>query len=206
MQLKEIREKLPTVMAMDFVPIVKEIYPKFDFPLLSKVGQPQKYGVDLRKDALKAICTHFGVEEDPPKNKENRKMPCRIYGRLYESEYIELMGYIKEDGYSTMQDFLVCYLRKYIKQKRKERKSTVMKPIVGVNFKNSYTDEYYGRTYNYFCDIPVVLGDIVIAPTAKGESEAMVVAVEVHPASIDPHILEVLKTITTLAPEAPKEA
>ena len=73
------------------------------------------------------------------------------------------------------------------------------KPIVGVNYKSKYTGDFGGKTYNYFTDIELVVGGIVNAPTANGDSIAMVNEINVSESKIDKRILPLLKTITELA-------
>lgn len=73
------------------------------------------------------------------------------------------------------------------------------KTIVGVNYKNKHTGEFDGRTYSYFCDIEVKVGDLVKAPTTKGDSTARVSEVDVPESRIDMRILPIMKTITAFA-------
>lgn len=69
--------------------------------------------------------------------------------------------------------------------------------IVNVKYRDSLTGEYFGRSYSYFCDIPdVQTGDIVIAPTYKGDTEAQIVEVDVPESKVDERVLPLLKTIT----------
>lgn len=69
--------------------------------------------------------------------------------------------------------------------------------IVNVKYRDSLTGEYFGRSYSYFCDIPdVQTGDIVIAPTFKGDTEAQIVEVDVPESKVDERVLPLLKTIT----------
>lgn len=68
--------------------------------------------------------------------------------------------------------------------------------IVAINYKNK-SGHFGGRTYNYFCDVPgIQVGDIVIAPTATGESEAAITEINVPESRIDERIMPLLKTIT----------
>jgi len=78
------------------------------------------------------------------------------------------------------------------------------KVIVGVNYKNKKTGDFDGRTYNYFCEIDANVGDLVKAPTAKGDSLARINEVNVPESKIDLRILPLLKTITEFA-EAEEE-
>ena len=69
--------------------------------------------------------------------------------------------------------------------------------IVNVKYRDSMTGEFFGRSYSYLCDIPDVQpGDIVIAPTFKGDSDAQIVEVDVPESRVDERVLPLLKTIT----------
>lgn len=82
----------------------------------------------------------------------------------------------------------------------KERSFSVEnKTIVGVTFKSDKSGEFEGRTYSYYCDIPVVVGDIVVAPTSRGETVARVCEVDVPLSKVDMRIKPLMKTISTLA-------
>ena len=72
-----------------------------------------------------------------------------------------------------------------------------MTNIVSVQYESSEKPgEYRGREYSYFSVIPdLAVGDIVIAPTAKGESMAKVSAIDVPESKVDERILPFLKTI-----------
>lgn len=68
--------------------------------------------------------------------------------------------------------------------------------IINVKFKNKFSGEFDGNSYSYFCDInDVKIGDVVIAPTVHGESEALVCRVNVAESSVKRSILPLLKTI-----------
>lgn len=75
----------------------------------------------------------------------------------------------------------------------------MVRSIVGVKYKNKRTGEFDSATYSYFCELPVSVGEIVSAPTSKGDSIACVVQTDVPEGTIDPKILEVMKTITAYA-------
>lgn len=72
--------------------------------------------------------------------------------------------------------------------------------IVQVQFKNRHNDRFGGTNYSYIAEVPVSVGDIVRVPTAYGESEAKIVAVDL-PESALPRWLnpESLKRITVPA-------
>ena len=69
--------------------------------------------------------------------------------------------------------------------------------IISINYKERQGDGYDSRNYSYFCDIPDIrVGDKVIAPTYKGDRDAIVAEVDVPLSSIDPAIIPKLRTIT----------
>ena len=69
--------------------------------------------------------------------------------------------------------------------------------IINVQFQNKQTCAFSGRPYSYLCTIRnVAVGDIVIAPTQRGSSEARVCAVNIPMAAVAPPVRPLLKTIT----------
>lgn len=68
---------------------------------------------------------------------------------------------------------------------------------VNVQFRNRKTGEFSGHAYSFVCNIAgIAEGDVVIAPTAYGDSEAKIVAANVPESMIDAHIFPLLKEIT----------
>ena len=71
------------------------------------------------------------------------------------------------------------------------------KNIVTVQYQDKDNpDEYRGREYAYLTDIDLAAGDIVIAPTWRGDSVARVSAANVPESKVDERIMPLLKTIT----------
>lgn len=56
--------------------------------------------------------------------------------------------------------------------------------------------EYSGQVYTYACAIPVNVGEIVLAPTARGDTPAKVVSVSIPYEEINPKYRDSLRTIT----------
>lgn len=56
--------------------------------------------------------------------------------------------------------------------------------------------EYGGKTFTYNCAIPVKSGDIVMAPTFKGDTPAMVMGIGIPYEEINPEWRDNLRTIT----------
>lgn len=68
--------------------------------------------------------------------------------------------------------------------------------IINISYRKD-SGEYGIGKYSYLCEIPdVAVGDVVIAPTSKGDRAAKVVEVDVPESRIDERILPKLKTIT----------
>lgn len=121
------------IPAADMVAVVKELYPRFDKPLLSKVQRPELYGVDLRQDALNALREKYSTsavatdadaspEAAPSRSTahDDHRLKCRIMCRLEDDEYLELLRHIKQDGYHTMQAWLQAMVRRYLKRKNRK--------------------------------------------------------------------------------------
>lgn len=69
--------------------------------------------------------------------------------------------------------------------------------IVSINYKDRQGDGYDSRKYSYMCGLTDIhVGDKVIAPTCKGEREAIIVETDVPLGCIDPDIIPKLRTIT----------
>lgn len=99
----------------DMVELIQKQYPKMDKPLLSKVFNGGLYGVDLRPDAMKLLLEKYAPEEleKPKRKKENRRLCCRISGRLENDQYAALQQHLKANGYGTMQDWIADMVRNY---------------------------------------------------------------------------------------------
>lgn len=68
--------------------------------------------------------------------------------------------------------------------------------IVSVQFCGE-NGEPRGRTYHYLCDIPGVrVGERVIAPTVRGDNDAVISEINVPEGQIDSRIMQMLKMIT----------
>lgn len=109
------------ISSTDIVDTVKERYPKFDKPLLSKCKNGNVYGIDLRPDAMQELETKYIPEtaEKPRRKRDSsgHKLTCRIQCRLPDGQFDALQRYIRADGYKTMQDWMSKQVEKYLKQK-----------------------------------------------------------------------------------------
>ena len=111
----------------ELIGVLRERYPKYDKSLHSKVCSPEKYGVRLLEQAEQLLLEEFGTgPECSPQTgqgnavkRDKRRLPCRIYARLTESEYAALQQAIKASGCLTVQEYLRKLIRKDLK--RRER-------------------------------------------------------------------------------------
>ena len=84
-----------------------------------------------------------------------------------------------------------------------ETQISTMPLIVNVQFESkSDPGTYKGRAYSYFSKSPLVIGEIVTVPTAKGEGNAMVTAVDVAPDAVgcDLSLLKYVKVLEDTDP------
>ena len=68
--------------------------------------------------------------------------------------------------------------------------------ICTVQYHRPELDAFGGRTYNYYLGIDAKKGDEVVAPTAKGESRAIIVEADVPSERVPKEIRAKLKVIT----------
>lgn len=87
---------------------------------------------------------------------------------------------------------------------RGDERKVKMKSIVSVCFRRKDSEEFGGKAYSYFTELPLSVGDIVKVPTAQGESVAKVHETDIHESKVDERILPLLKTITEYAEESGK--
>ena len=77
---------------------------------------------------------------------------------------------------------------------------------IEVNFKRK-DGQYGGNVYTYNCTIPhIKTGDLVLAPTFKGDTPAKVVGIGIPYDEINPKYRDDLRTITERYEEAEPEA
>ena len=101
--------------AVDMVEVVREIYPKYDKYLHSKVENGKEYGIQLRPDATKELVQRFAPEIQAKPRKPNRRKPNRIYARLPDALYRQkLQQHLQSTG-QTAQDFIEGLIAQFFK-------------------------------------------------------------------------------------------
>lgn len=73
-----------------------------------------------------------------------------------------------------------------------------MNRFISVQYQKGTSSEFSNREYTYIDGIGLIVGDLVVAPTAKENRIAKVSRVGVPEDEIDKRILPILKTITML--------
>ncbi len=113
--LRELRRRVD-LPAKEAVPIIQALYPKFDKTMWSKVNSDQ-YGADLPEDARKALWENFApmVLRAQERSRHGRhRLTCSIRARLPDEVYAALQQCIRDDGYTTMQDWLTEKVTRYL--------------------------------------------------------------------------------------------
>lgn len=120
-ELKELQDGLSLSMN-EVVETVRELYPKFDKPLLSKCKATEKYGVILAQDAMDRLYDRFLPKREPqepdvpakPKTRHGKhRLNCRISCRLPEDERQQLKEKLEADGLNV-QDWMTGIVRDYL--------------------------------------------------------------------------------------------
>lgn len=105
------------IPAKDLADAIREVYPKFDKSLLSKVEHGLDYGICVRSDIMDALYAKFAPELLEPRKRARRGgnlLTCRISARLTDEAYEALQQRMMADGYATTQDWLTDMVAQYI--------------------------------------------------------------------------------------------
>ena len=105
-----------SIPARDMAETVQKIYPRFDRYLLSKCEADRVYGVQIKTDALKALYQKYapGEWEKRKRRTDGHKNQSRIYCRMDEATYKRLIAQIRQDGFKTVQDWMLDQVLAYI--------------------------------------------------------------------------------------------
>lgn len=68
--------------------------------------------------------------------------------------------------------------------------------LVNIRYYKPLHKAYAGNTFTYRTDLPMNVGDKVMAPTKGGDKRAMVVEINVPESRVDERIMPLLKEIT----------
>lgn len=112
----------------DAVKAIRGLFPSFDKTLLSKCMRPWKYGVVLHQDGFRLLRTLYpqipeaaGVDGENLRVRSRRsgkhKFTCRVQGRLSDAKFRLLQRAISEDGYATVNEWVVKQVDNYLEKK-----------------------------------------------------------------------------------------
>lgn len=115
--LRDLRLKF-SIPSQDMVDVVRAIYPKYDKPLQSKCEAPEVYGIELRRDARKALFQKYDPEgwEKHKRHTDGHRFKNRVQCRLDDETYRHFVAKYRADGFKTAQDCLVDLIRAYTVQ------------------------------------------------------------------------------------------
>lgn len=104
------------IPARDMAETVQTLYPRFDRYLLSKCEASEVYGVQLKHDALKALYLKYDPEAWVLRLRktDGHKNQFRIYCRMDQATYNRLISQIRQDGFKTVQDWMLDQIKAYI--------------------------------------------------------------------------------------------
>ena len=108
--------RLADIPAKEAVPFIQTMYPKFDKTMWSKV-KTGAYGANLPEDARKALWERFASKELEARMRSRHgkhRMTCSIRARLPDDVYAALQQCIRDDGHTTMQDWLTEKVIRYL--------------------------------------------------------------------------------------------
>jgi len=128
-ELKEFRIQ-HGLHAQDMVDVLRKTYPKYDKTVHSKCENTKKYGAALCPEAMKILYDTFapneqiytGAPQKPCKPRKPRRSDTKrqISARLSGERIAQLQQHIKDDGYSTMQEWIAGQVDNYLSQHEKE--------------------------------------------------------------------------------------
>lgn len=113
LELVQLR-KHANVQAKEMVEVVKQLYPRYDKTIQSRVEHGSETGIQLRPDATKTLVQRFAPELLRLSRKPQRKKPNRIQARLPDELYGRLQLHL-EHTRLTVQDFIEELVRQFFK-------------------------------------------------------------------------------------------
>lgn len=97
---------------------IRDFYPGMDKPLLSKVENPDKYGIRLVNGAEQALIDAFATTAVNVRKPDKRRKPKRIQCRMSQAQYERLQRALNAAGYDTMQDGIEAIINEWLNKER----------------------------------------------------------------------------------------
>lgn len=101
--------------------VLRENYPGMDKHLLSKVENPDRYGIRLTNGAEQALEDAFATTAVKARKPEKRRKPIKIQCRLTKGRFERLQRALNAAGYDTMQDGLEFIINSWLEGMAKEK-------------------------------------------------------------------------------------
>lgn len=108
----ELFEQEHGIESRDIVPVVKELAPKYDKYLHSKVKKVDDYGVQLIPEIEQLLHERFPNSE--PQKRPVRRLTCRVYTRMTKNTKEALQRAFEADGHASMQAGMIFLATKYL--------------------------------------------------------------------------------------------
>ena len=113
LQVKDFREQ-HGISQRDAVNVIREQYPGMDKHLLSKVENPEKYGVRLVNGAEQVLEDAFATTALKPRKPDKRRKPMRVSCRMSKTLYERLQRALNKAGYDTMQAGISAIIEEWL--------------------------------------------------------------------------------------------
>ena len=98
----------------EVIQALREEFPGFDKTLLSKVENPDKYGVRLLNRGEQILEENFSNTAPAVRKVEKRKRPSRIQFRLTVKEFETLQRAFRQAGFETMQQGMAALVAAWL--------------------------------------------------------------------------------------------
>lgn len=114
----ELFERDRGIESRHIVPVVKELAPKYDKHLHSKVKKVDDYSVQLIPEIERLLYERF--PEGETKKQPVRRLTCRVYTRMTKVTKEALQRAFEADGYASMQEGMVFLATQYLEGRREK--------------------------------------------------------------------------------------
>lgn len=98
----------------DVIKVVREQYRGFDKSLLSKVENPDRYGVRLVTGAERHLLENITNTAPEIRKRDGHRFTCRVACRLPQGKFDELQRKLRKDGFETVQEGLNELIERYL--------------------------------------------------------------------------------------------
>ena len=108
------------IRAKDIVDIVKQVYPKYDKSLQSKVERPDAYGIKLLGSAEKLVMDTLATKPHAPRRADKHRLSHSARCRISKTKLGRLQQAFKRDGYDTVQSGMTWLIDNYLLRRKEQ--------------------------------------------------------------------------------------